>query len=187
MTEALDIQKARHSEISPTKREQKRWHRKDILTPALSAAAGISWTSSFFKLQSLQVKLQSCFIWNSPTYSAERHSDKSACTFHRNRSEVYSSKRKLLVAFQTFRCRPRPALERWGWGGGGQKHRCPWGGERWIWRRVCLCPWSSASPISDDPLVGIKGEGVGGSVTIGFVTMPDLFRITFHDWRQTQQ
>lgn len=119
MTEALDIQKARHSEISPTKREQKRWHRKDILTTALSAAAGISWMSSFFKLQSLQVKLQSCFIWNSPTYSAERHTDKSACTFHRNRSEVYSSKRKLLVAFQTFRCRPRPALERWGWGGGG--------------------------------------------------------------------
>lgn len=115
MTEALDIQKARHSEISPTKREQKRWHRKDILTPALSAAAGISRMSSFsffFKLQSLQVKLQSCFIWNSPTYSAERHSDQSGCTFHRNRSEVYSSKRKLLVAFQTFRCRPRPALER---------------------------------------------------------------------------
>lgn len=121
MTEALDIQKARHSEISPTKREQKRWHRKDILTPALSAAAGISWTSSFFKLQSLQVKLQSCFIWNSPTYSAARHSDKSACTFHRNRSEVYSSKRKLLVAFQTFRCRPRPTLERWGWGGGASE------------------------------------------------------------------
>lgn len=59
-----------------------------------------------------------------------------------------------------------------------QKHRCPWGGERWICRRVRVCvPGQVLPPISDDPLVGMKGEGVGGRVTIASVTMPDLFRI----------
>lgn len=98
MTEALDIQKARHSEISLTKREQKRWHCKDLKSSCLSCRQNFM-NVFFLKLQSLEVKLQSCFIWNSPTYSAERHSDNSVCIFLRNRSDVYSSEQELLVAF----------------------------------------------------------------------------------------
>lgn len=76
-TEALDIQGPDIlNSLTREQKKKKRWHSKNVLTPALGRHQDFM---NVFLITITSVKLQSYFIWNSPTYSAEQHSDK-ACT-----------------------------------------------------------------------------------------------------------
>lgn len=145
--------------------KKKRWHCKNVLTPALSRHQDFM---NVFLITITSVKLQSYFIWNSPTYSVEQHSDK-ACTLCKTEVKFIQASGSCWWLWDVFFFfHLLPAMERWATrrfhvsrdGRHGDVRNMFFFKEKYQTKERCNCrrfvSLVQCFPISNDPPVEIK-------------------------------